>query len=59
MLKLDILEYLGTSEVRNLGCGVGGWIGFWTSCLVVELLIQVGHDLRVSMVDSEVPYFLI
>ena len=42
VLKVDLVEYLGTSKIRNLGCGFVGPVEFDQSGLVELLLIQVG-----------------
>ena len=59
VLKVDIFEYLGTSKVRNLGCGIVDCVSFEHLDLPEVLLIQVGQVLTVCLDDSEIPYFLI
>ena len=59
LLEVDLFEYIGTSKVRNLGCGIASQIHNLTSWDSELLLIQVGLFLRVRLDTPPVPYFLV
>ena len=59
VLEVDLFECIGTSKVRNLGCGIDGQVLLLSFWLLEMLLIQVGLAIMMSHWMSQVPYFLV